>query len=223
MIRSIFVKRWVILLILLSACMPAKPSVIKDNSCDPPCWNGITPGITTKAEMIEILRRLPVVNPDSIITTGHPWKSFNDILRFTFIPKVNAEAYFINDVLVMLSFSGKINSTFGEAIDKLGEPQDLLILKTWGPAPLFGATFSTIVLAVNPEKGVSFGYDVYDVRKAWRNELRPEIGLSKVAYFDPAAHDRLLEAGMFSMGIANRKETLELMKPWQGYIKLPEG
>jgi hypothetical protein len=195
--------------------------MITSSSCGPPCWQSITPGKTTKQELLKILATLPFVEPESIEAVGQPWKIFNDVVNFSLTSKGNCEVYLINDIVVMIALNGNLGTTFDEGIRKLGKPQDLLVFNTMGPARLAGESQHTMVFALTPEDGVSIGYDAFYIREAWKNEIRPEINLSVAYYFDPAYYERLLEAGMFSMGLADAEKTLSLMQPWPGYGELP--
>lgn len=209
---------WIIIL-SISACKPS-PSPILQSPCEPPCWNNITPGITAKEEMLEILESSPVIKPDSIEVRGSQWKIFSDIIRFQLISNGEVEIYTIDDIVILLNFYGELRITFGEAMDKIGEPKDLLVFQSFGPGFLFGEAMHTIVLVYNFEKGISYGYDAYYLKQDWRDEIKPEIKLRFVDYFSPDYYQQLLEAG--ALGIGDAEKTLSRMQPWQGYGTLPE-
>jgi len=210
-----------IILFSISACNLKPFQLETDQDCSSPCWHHIVPGQTTKQEMLSILEQIPEVQAGSIWSKGESWNSFNDVARFSLSNKVDVEVYFYNNKVALMYFYGKTRVTIGDMINKVGEPENLLtIYLAYGPFRLDGSPHK-IVYLLNPEKGIAYRYDSLDIPKSWRSEIRPDIKISGIDYFDPGVYHSLLEVGMFPMGDIS-KETLDRMKPWTGFGKLPD-
>jgi hypothetical protein len=204
-------------LIILSACAasPASPSLLGISECEPPCWNGIIPGRTTRPELLGILADLPAIDQNSLTDAG-AWKFFDDriLLDLNLDDKVDdglisVEIDILDEKVVDILFSGRLGVTFGEMTESAYDPEKIIIIRIQ-PGDLF-------VTALDSSHGISYGYTTQDIPGRLRSEVSPEIELGSMEFFDPAIYPQLLEAGLFSMGHLNAEETLALMKPWVGY------
>ena len=71
-------------------------------------------------------------------------------------------------------------------------------------------------MALAPTKGVKFEF----YSKA--GELEPETVIDNIMFFNPVHYEKLLDAGMFSMGEFNASDTKKIMYPWKGYGNIDE-
>jgi hypothetical protein len=217
-------KIYFVIVLMLTACtiINEKPSIIDDSSCDAPCWNEITVGVTTKEEMLAILKELPNVDTDSIAFINSPWQIYDSGINFFLYPNpifgnrhdAYAESNIIKDKVVKLAFCGDIGLTFSDIVKETGEPKSLII----GPSPSGGL----FVIAVNQDIGVQFWYDTVNVPKPLSTEVSPEAQIDCLVYFDRSLYKEMLEIGSFSMGHLNAEETLDAMYPWVGYGNIEE-
>ena len=214
-------KRINLLLILtLASCtvLGTPPSILDDSSCDPPCWHEVMVGVTTGEEMLAILRELSIV--DQNIAVLSPWLIYDGGLNFYLYPNgfykhnVVVDSRFFENNVAEISFCGDPGVSFGDVVERTGEPKNMIILGS--PS---GGSFVT---AINEDIGVQFWYDTKNVSKSLRSEIAPEIPIDCLVYFDPEFYDERLEAGLVSMGHLNAEETLEAMRPWTGYGNLNE-
>ncbi len=213
----------VLLLISVVGCTWLSPgaSVLELSSCEPPCWNGITPGVTSKQETLDILSQLPIVEQDSLVVVGRPWQLFDDTLRFSLSPPgflsrrpaVYGEAEILDGRVAELTLCGQLRITFGDVVGRTGPPN--IIITVSG-----GEQGGLIVTALNPSLGLEYGYGTNYVPTDLRSELSPEIELSCLTYFDPALYDQMLDAGLFANGYAPLPRML--LQPWAGYGSLDE-
>jgi hypothetical protein len=212
-------KIYPVIVILLTACtiLNEKPSILDDSSCQAPCWNEITVGVTTTDEMLTILKELPNVDTDSVTVTNSPWQIYDSGINFFLYPSpifenrhdAYSQANIIQDKVVNLAFCGDIGISFGDITKKIGEPKNIVI----GPS-LSGGQF---VIAINQDIGFQFWYDTTNIPKPSRDEITPEIQIDCLVYFDPNLYQDMLEIGVFSMGHLDAKGTLDAMQPWTGY------
>ncbi len=176
---------------LLSACQTATapaptatptPSpwidvILNDPDCAPPCWNGITPGVTTMDEAWAIMQAEPglrdlQLNDD--LWNSIDWKfknpSGSGYVRADF-----------NDSTIVgtIIFSNDSYPTFtlGQAIEYLGEPDAVYYCRRPG--------FLWDVIAYFPQKGVIMPLDS---NLAWLRlvNITPKYKVGSPIYFEPS-------------------------------------
>ncbi|MBI4733107.1 MAG: hypothetical protein HY781_13470 [Chloroflexi bacterium] len=178
--------------------------------CPPPCWQNITPGLTSEEKMLEILPTIKYIEPDSIYFTDLPWQGFDsqvgcaiddgrDIISF--------QALFLDDRVAWMAFDGETGMTIDQAIQIFGEPEFITIVH-------FNDLF---VYISNPDKGIAFGYSTIGKPDTWLLEIQPEMEIGGVILFDPNAYQQILEAGLMSSGVYDAEQTLQVTYPWKGF------
>jgi hypothetical protein len=221
---SLIFSLWV--LMPLAGCGPNPVPILSNPTCQPPCWKNIRPGETTKEEAVSLLKELPEVDSTTIALNGKPWNIFEDIIYFGFKDsEVHGRVYISNDKAVFIEISRvgdlELDTTFGEAVNMLGEPEYIINIPISGGLPLAPKT-NFIIIAIQPERGFGFDYDTRYLPGYQKAELLPENKLRGITFFDPAFFDQLLEAGFFSPGHLHSNETRKYMIPWEGYGALEE-
>jgi hypothetical protein len=174
-------------------------------------------GATTKDEMFAILKELPIVDQDSIAVINSPWKIYDGSVNFFLYQnqifknhhKVYVQSSILKDKVVDIGFCGKPGVSFGDVIDRTGEPKNIIVI----PSPSGGL----FVTGINEDIGVRFTYDTADIPKRLRAEIAPETPIKCLTYFAPVFYDEMLEAAQFSAGHLNAEQTLSTMRPWIGY------
>ena len=68
----------------LASCKPKPSTVLLDTSCEPPCWHDITPGKSTKKDVISILSKIPEVDPNSVEDTAFTTWGIHDHIIWHF-------------------------------------------------------------------------------------------------------------------------------------------
>jgi len=75
-----------LLLLLLPACLTgsaADKTLLTNVPCPPPCWQGITPGVTNVQEALSVVRTLPFVDPNSVTFGRDGWDDSMVSLHWT--------------------------------------------------------------------------------------------------------------------------------------------
>jgi hypothetical protein len=153
------------MILVTSSCSPTKIeedplTILEMKTCEPPCWQGITPGITTIAEANNLVPHIKftssgqdIIVPDDILTD----EIYGPIVRFR-EPEVEAYIYADEQGIVdylMFKFPGRNHLHLGDCIDLYGEPQFI------GLSIIKGAEFvQNDFLVVYPNIGINFNKDM---------------------------------------------------------------
>jgi hypothetical protein len=210
-------------IILLSACSfsPDKATILENSKFPPPSWSNINIGETSQQEMLKILETNPNVVEDSIIEIGRPWNIYDDTVDFTMYPNwLNQPAtwvdtYIKDNIVVDMTFCGNLDTTLGDLVNKLGEPESVIVTR--------GGEVGGLVLGmIHPDNGVYYWYWTGSIPDDRRTDIYPEIKIGCLGYFDPGLYDVMLEAGLFSQGEFSGEDTLKIMYHWAGYGSIEE-
>jgi hypothetical protein len=218
---EVAMKKLILLIFLLiTACVsgPDERSILDRSDCVLPCWNGIVTGQTTEDDLLKILENLPDVDPKTVRTTNQAWNIFDDQFYFSFRrswtlnqnPNLRGEGAIKNNTVSDLILCGAINTTIGELVEQIGEPENIIS----GNNFYGGRT----VIMFDSQKGVSYWYTA----ELDNLEIMPDTSLDCIEIFDPSFYEAMLEAKFFSNGYYDAEETLRVMYPWDGYGNLDE-
>ena len=79
-------KKYILLLLelLLAGCQatPAHPSLFENPVCEPPCWEKITPGGSTKGEALAILSKITAID-QPVVDRNSADIGYDDEIQFT--------------------------------------------------------------------------------------------------------------------------------------------
>jgi hypothetical protein len=207
---------YLLCLCLVTACVSSNPddSLIKNSQCEPPCWNGLTPGETTFDDASQIVKELIDIDQAKTAEIEHPWKIFNKQIWFSIVrddllakKRTNGALYFINDRLAAILLQLNVGVTFGEMVELGGEPDVIVSLQH--PEAI-------LVKAILPSRGISFEF------YARSDQFSAETKIDNAMFFDPSQYKQLLDAEMFSLGDYGANDTKKMMHPWSGYGSIEE-
>ena len=177
--------------------------------CRPPCWEGVTPGLTPVTKAVEIWRNNPLISTTRIVTSGLPHDDENDVV-WTWATEGSfqgGQASFRNETsdqtITLITPYYPTDFKLGDVIHAFGEPSEI------------AATASH-----NPEKGFTYAIRLvyrsqgFVLSDGWTSKpsLNAELSFSKVVFFAPT--DEGLATAL--PGIADRTGWLV---PWQGFKK----
>jgi len=198
--------------------MSDETSILDKSTCKLPCWNDVVPGQTTKGELLKILENLPDVDPETIRNTNQAWNIFDDQFYFSFRQgwtlnqqsKLRGEGTVKNDTVSDFILCGEINTTMGELVEQIGEPEYIIS----GNNFYGGRT----VIITDSQKGISYWYTT----ELDNLEIAPDTSMECLKIFDPSLYEAMLDAKLFSNGYYNAEETLKVQYSWDGYGNLDE-
>ncbi len=176
--------------------MPLNPkasSIILDESCSPPCWGNITPGVTTRAEVKSILPEIPWVKKSTI--KEYPTQDQDDSVHWDGSSKAGdyfGRVYFTKDVVSVIEISIDPGSlSFADVIAKLGDPESIFVFTSKAEQTVVA------VFALYPTKGYVFldyyTNPTYDLQKTI--QIKSEEEVKAVWYCDTENYFNYLTSG----------------------------
>lgn len=186
-------------------------SLLSDTPCAAPCWQGIVPGETSRAQAMQILRDSPYVFDDSLEESGT--SELGRVVWRWCVPgrRLHPNISWQNDTVQEITLGLTYDLTVDQIVSKFGEPEALSAVS--GGVPEFPYW---IIDLYYPDKGIQFTAYTEGIDSLL--EATTEVGA--VFYFAPTtlearvAHDYSSD-NLFSYA-------MNLMRPWQGYGDLFE-
>ena len=156
-----------LLMLLLTSCSrfrynpKADQSFLTDQPCSAPCWHGLVPGVSTKAEVLATLEELAFIDQNSIKEYGTRWKGDDAAQSIRFncrypSGKYCGSAVISKDELKRLGLPIYIPLTFEDIANKLGQPE-YLDYGVYPPAVC-------IVHLTWPDQGILAGYNKGNIK-----------------------------------------------------------
>ena len=123
-----------LLMLLLTSCSrfrynpKADQSFLTDQPCPAPCWHGLVPGVSTKAEVLATLEELAFIDRNSIKEYGRRWEGDDSAQEITFScryprGKFCGNAVMSFDELKSMVLPVNFPLTFKDSVNKLGLPE----------------------------------------------------------------------------------------------------
>jgi hypothetical protein len=205
-------KRRILFLILVSVgytlvgCQPPppKPTLFDTSPCKAPCWQNVTPGLTSEQDAMLIFDKFADKGPyprfDKI-------PGYEDIYWFDTSDENSIFVYILDGKISEMDFQGYFDSpiTLQHAIELFGEPESVLVED---------APERYEVRLFNLTKGIAFGWPGPGISKY--GEINPDTEVGMVWFFDPSQSDLFLNAKYLGSGIGIKKQ----FRPWNGYGKI---
>lgn len=199
---------------------PALPDqVLRDNSCQLPCWNGIIPGTTLALEATEILKTLDFVNAESV--TFHEATEPNQWINWSFKgqpPVDNGVIRLADGVVSMIQLAGNFGMTLRQIVDTYGAPDHFSADEPGAEIyaieyDLFYPTRGVLVEAVRYGTYVP-GPPVYSDARLWRVSIYKGGTLEDLVQQMVEEHDESKRPMLIV-------EWFKAVRPWHGFDPLP--
>jgi hypothetical protein len=189
-------------------------SLLTGEPCEPPCWQGLVPGVSTLEEVDQVLTGSEYVAPGSIYKD---W--YGDILSVLWRPRWQSPAdnRFVlrGNVLQHMKMYVEPEVTLGQVVDKWGPPDKFQAGRSLHPEPVYIA-----VDLFYRELGMMVELRLPEDDR----QLTPDEEIVRVHYFEPAPLEEVLVTLVWGEGqppTEEQREVLELWlagwHDWQGY------
>ena len=189
---------------------------LTDTPCAAPCWQGITPGETSRTQTLQLLRESSYILENSLREAGNSdsggviwqWRVAGRRIE----PRISWQNDVVRDVVLGLTH----DLTVAQVIDKFGPPKALEVVHGGTPEHWYW-----IITLYYPQNGVEF--QAYTAE--YSNFLSPTTKVEVVQFFTPASLEKRIvskydQSPPTSQAIVSH--ILNLIRPWKGYGDLFE-
>ncbi len=191
-------------------------TVLDDQVCAPPCWQGIRPGQTTGIEVISTLESISYVGEIEQFWEDDPRRNAVDSIAWKFIRPSNdftGYIYLVDNKVAVMSFMTVRSGTLAQALERLGEPE---LMYTRYTKNATGKWLDVYMLY--PRSGYLVKVDLDLPAGPDPNPIQVELGekspVTRLVYFDPAQYDYLLRSRLV---FPEDKRAVEgNLQPWPG-------
>lgn len=173
--------------------------------CKPPCWNGITPGKTTVAEAVEILKRTPIITEVETWTEQLTLRRDIGHLEWNWITGESAgSAEYHTEATtqtVYVIYLQNVAIKFGDVIKAYGEPSHISARAILNP---HGESIAYLVTIVYRDFGIALHY--------WENpSFSPETYIEGIGFFAPDDDESYRQA------LIGAAAAMDWIVPWEGF------
>jgi hypothetical protein len=179
-------------------------SLLTGEPCEPPCWQGLVPGVSTLGEVDHVLSTSPYVAPGSVYRD-----SYGDILSVLWRPRWQSPAdnRFVvrGELLQDIQMYVEPDVTIGQVVDRWGPPDRFQAGRSMHPEPVYVA-----VDLFYRELGMMVQLEL----SANDPELTREAEIARVHYFEPAPLDEVLAGLVWGKGAVLGEEQVQALEHW---------
>ncbi len=224
-------KPWMLFLVfsiipLLMACTPANldSGLFTGKPCKLPCWNGLTPGLSTATDVDQFMQGLSIKTWPARRTYVHETGCKTIQIADRTFPTVNTFLS-MNVDHGRLTYIQSVHDNMPnlqQIVDHLGPPEYFEALHVIGPD---GESYQLTIYY--PKQGVVFEVlvDLKDL-----GFIKPDMVVSDIEYFEPGdLHSYFLAAYLCAVGQDGAASTAQIhianIQPWSGFgaVKLIVG
>jgi hypothetical protein len=212
--KSLVAYSCILLSFILSACSAKTSTILEDKSCAPPCWHNITPGVSTKKEVLASLQKLNGVDQNSIQDVEATWGNFSPKVYWKFTNKsrdIEGNIYFQNDFVTLIEIRPKRGAlNLDNALQKLGEPEQILAIAD----SMEGVGWLNTYIFY-PDKGVILFEHVRPFINDDPAVIEGNHQVMSVFYIDP---NKFYDVMVTNQSLKLDPETIQKgIQPWKGY------
>lgn len=197
-------------LVVITSCAPNKNlnKILSDSSCEPPCWLGMTPGVTSIEEVRHQLNEFSeALDLEKVFDygagNGYPvvigWQTENQ--------KIEGELYCGQETLHHMTIYGKMS--LDDGIQLYGPPEKIYYDTALCAKQFIGLTVCDRVYLHYPEKGLILSYESSGYKEI---TIAPKEQIDTVYFYVPETQEHL---EVYSKPF-NEKNYLD----WPGYTEI---
>ena len=178
---------------ICSGCGQVDRTLLTGDPCEPPCWQGLTPGVSTAQQVEHFLGASQYVKPDSVHREAWGWRDLTTISWEStawWIGKAEPNALIVQgDTLMVISIQLDYELTLEDLLDRYGPPQRYWARwRGWGGADV-------IVNLYYPTTGLVTKLVVESSPSDGHHRLEPDSLVTRVWYCPSTSLDGLADLG----------------------------
>ena len=188
-------------------------SSIVESPCAPPCWYGITPGLTSSQEAITALGDIPLVDSTSIETQAARQYHFENQIFWDFLNQGYGGLSLKNDIVMEIRLED-VSIPLEKLVDVFGDPEQMVFYPRWGD--------DWYVNLLYPQQGIWLWYHKHQISPG-NLKIQARDSVKRITFVDPGVLFELLAADG-RLYLEEKSLTIsEVLIPWQGYgnIEIP--
>ena len=201
---------------ILGGCQAKKSILLEDTLCEPPCWQNIMPGSSSREEVYQIVSGLSFIHTAPLATPkrNDNSRSYDSWNFQENIRERGGRITYSNNIVAYMEFSESGNIRIGKMIDFYGKPKFISIITGWEDSRWLE------VMWIYPTRGIV----IIHFNHNWRPQgdyanITPDLPVNDVYYFDPDLYDTLVETVFYSPTM--REVVQESTRPWIDYGPMP--
>ncbi|HUW96179.1 MAG TPA: hypothetical protein VMW58_10365 [Anaerolineae bacterium] len=208
-------------LLILGLCVgcgeppPLDMSLLTGEPCQPPCWQGLTPGESTEEDVAEFMRATRFVDTRSVRRSSYTrlTRGGEEVAGVIIHWRSSGGLAMCNDfcieegLLTDLTICPYPGVTLGHLIDRYGPPEKYEVI-----VPIGGPLYYDVTLFY-----ATHGFTVDLVLPYDDGTLRPESSVAEVWYFRAAPLERFLQLRYDAGYGMSPARSLEVLRDWPGY------
>lgn len=201
--------------------LPSYKNLFFNSTCQPPCWERIIPGVTTRSESLSLLAKIQSVDTESIYQWDNGDISWN-FLKHNTTGKISYKDGYVH-VIHFSSYQanpGRLIS-LEESIEKFGKPEIFIFGKNND-----GKHKRIIMELFYPQQGIAIETPDYRSFTDFVNNRTQDLGFKiidpkhkvpSVFFFPPEDFYAVSEAGVFAIKDLDNNIIIHNAKEWPGF------
>ncbi|MGB9300316.1 MAG: hypothetical protein WCD51_06950 [Anaerolineae bacterium] len=199
---------------VIAACVgcgeppPVDMSLLTGEPCEPPCWQGLTPGVSTEHEVLEYAassyRLADSYRDTSAGRTVIQWQTHCAVTQ-----RVDNFLLIRDDVLTVIMVCLDYEFTLEQLLETYGPPEKFRA--NWKG----GSSIDAEVILFHPALGLTSRLELKPSDGSY--ELRPQSKVMRVWYFAPTSLDGLFNVAGWVPFPDKREDAEIVLQDWQGY------
>lgn len=203
----------IVILVLIPSCSRKGSAVLEDVSCEAPCWRNIEIGKTGIEETVNLLNKMPDIDPNTI-GWGTNYQTGLEVVSAGFInsKETSLKITFEDGKAVAIYFSYRQEVSLAEVIRKFGSPSYFY------PSALAGDPLVYFTVKFDfPEIGVCLHheYQGWMVKVPTKYRIGGNTKISRIYFVDPALpHGQIMYGCLYG---GDEFELDAMKQEWKGF------
>jgi hypothetical protein len=209
-----------IMVLFLGACEPeAEPErgYLEGVPCSAPCWQGITPGVTTEEEALAIIHDSGVVVQDSIHRVEVTSLPFTHYYLFHTIGGSRVAVYIAENVVHHIGIEPNLELPLSQVVDTYGPPDWIMIDNWYTDRICYSVAAYWVQLGIDAGARPCLDIDRAYGRSGAEYEVAPSLDITGIGFFPPQSDIKATWDYLGRTGYTAVPTT-----PWHGFGFYPE-